>query len=128
MRLDPKKIAPLTELTGMALRLQQSKVAALQAKDAALVGQLQKLEDDVRARAAGCGGAADAALQAGADMMWHRWIEGRKIAINQERALLLHQIELERAKLAEEFGRSHVTDKLYERSKELERLMESRRS
>lgn len=113
MMKDLKKLQSLHRVTEMALNTKQARVAALRDQSNALKQQITDLDQAVLARGHKAGQSqSDVALQAGVDLVWHRWIEGRKIAINTERARLEAEIDKARAEMAREFGRHRVVETL----------------
>lgn len=69
----------------------------------------------------------DPALLAGADPAWHRWIDGRKTAINGEIAQLrVTQAEL-RESLSRAIGRREVAEELVQRDLAARRQARARR-
>lgn len=112
---DLTKLKALWDLSHAAFEAQQAKLGALMQQRDGLATQLAALDEAARRRheTAGRGG-DDPALRAGADMLWQRWIEGRKIAINEARARLEVEIEQMRAETARDFGRSQVARHLHD--------------
>lgn len=104
------KIARLQSLTEASQSLREAKLARLQARNAQLRGQLSALGEALRDRAGQSG--SDPARQAGADLAWQRWIDIRKISINQNIAQTEQEIELERDALRRDFGRNQVAQAL----------------
>lgn len=108
-----QKVARLQKIARIASEREQAKMARLTARSVALARQLTDLEAQIAARARAL--PDDLALQAGADLVWQRWIDVRKIAINAERARLAYQIAEERQHLARALGRAQVTEKMAQR-------------
>lgn len=110
---DLSKLRALCALSEVALNTRQAKLGALLQRREALEAQMAELSQAVQDRHDTAGQAQDdPALRAGADMLWLRWIEGRKIAINEARARLEVDIEAIRAEAARDFGRSQVAQRL----------------
>lgn len=110
MKKDVKKLARLNQLTNLAMTARQSKLGLLEDHIKRQKAHLSEL-NHARSRALN-GGAQDAALQAGADMNWQRWIGTRKTALNHDIARTEVLIEREREALARAFGRDLVTARL----------------
>lgn len=117
MSRDIKKLQRLHELTNLALTARQSKLGLLEDHLKRQKAHLSEL-NHARSRALN-GGNEDAALQAGADMNWQRWIGTRKTALNHDIARTEVLIEQERAALARAFGRDLVTARLKQNASDL---------
>jgi hypothetical protein len=72
-------LAALQLVARMRLDLAQGRMAALRRKDDAVGETLAALDESRTTRTTALEEArGDAALQAGQDMVWHRWIDGRR--------------------------------------------------
>lgn len=112
-----KKLAALCRVTDAALKARQARVAMINHRKEHLRSQLTNLDTAVAERAQTMGTTEDdTALDTGADMLWLRWIESRKIAINMELARLEVFLLEERDFMAKEFGRDQVAQKLHKRA------------
>lgn len=106
----------LSELTDAGFRAVQAELAALQAKQRAIVEQIAALEQDRHDRAHSLP-EDDPAMRAGADMLWHRWIDTRRIALNAELARLRAAEEPVKMRLRMAFGRAEASKSLAKKAK-----------
>lgn len=110
MASKAEKLARLRQLTEMAKQVREAKIGRLTGQSGGLRTQISELDAELGKRDHQTG--SDAARQAGADLKWQRWVDGRKIKINQKIAQLAHEISLERDALRLEFGRAQVAEEL----------------
>lgn len=111
---DLAKLRGLQRVNTMLRDQKQGRMNQLMARRVALQTQLHDLDDALRVRADNTD--LDTARQAGADLLWNRWIDTRKIAINSELARLEHDIAVAKSELALALGRANVADALTDRS------------
>ncbi len=109
MSVRGKQLAAIAALTGAAFAAEQARMAQVKARETMLRGQLSGLDAHRRTRAAGLEGEADAALRAGADPLWHAWIDRRRMALNGELARVLAEQDRIHSALARAFGREQAT-------------------
>jgi hypothetical protein len=126
----PNDLKALSRLTDAAFAARQAGMGALRQQEQELRDTLAALDAARKDRAAVLtdqGPDADAALLAGADLMWHRWIETRRVALNT--ALSRNRVEQEaaRAALSVAFGRAQATDGLLTQAALLRAKAKSRR-
>ena len=105
-----EKIKKLHALTDMRFLALQTKMAELSGQEQDLRNTLAELSKSVSERQANP--KDDAAMIAGADIRWHRWVDQRKTALNIELAKLTAQKESYQQVLKEAFGQYQVTKKL----------------
>lgn len=113
--MHPKDIKVLTQLTAAAFAANRTRMGALRQAEQALHDWLAALDGARRGRAEGLS-EADPALVAGADLLWHSWIEQRRAALNAELSRNLVAQEAARAALALTFGRDQATQSLAARA------------
>lgn len=113
--MPPKDISVLTQLTEAAFAANRTRMGALRQAEQSLHDRLAALDGARRVRAAGLT-EADPALMAGADLLWHSWIEQRRVALNAELSRNLVAQEAARAALALTFGRDQATRSLAARA------------
>lgn len=109
---DPGALAALARLADAGFAARQARLGALRTQEAALRGKLAALDAGRSARAQTLGGAGDAALRAGADLLWQGWVDGRRRALNIELSRNLALQEIARAQLAQAFGRMQASREL----------------
>lgn len=110
------RLAELARLSEAALLAQQARMARIKAEEAEIQRKLDALHIGRRARAETFGTGEDAAARAGADPLWHRWIDGRRTVLNHELARQRVAEDQARADLARAFGRHQATKALAERA------------
>ncbi len=109
---DGADLARLVQLAEANFAARQARLGALRTKEAALRATLDALHAGRSARARTAGGEDDAALRAGADLLWQGWIGTRRSALNAELDRNLATQELARSQLAQAFGRMQVSTEL----------------
>lgn len=107
----PGDLEAIARVAGAAFAAAEARMAALRAEEARLTRQIADLDGARRDRAARAT-AEDAALRAGADLRWDRWVETRRRALFSELARLRARIEDARVALARDFGRKSVAEDL----------------
>ena len=120
-------LAGLAQLADAAFGAGQARMGALRQREADLRGTIAALDAQRRARAESLGD-ADPALIAGADMLWHGWIDSRRSALNLELARTLAEQAAARAALRLAFGRKQASEALVSRAQAAARLAANRRS
>lgn len=116
---QPHDLKALSRLTDAAFAASQSRMGALRQKEQELRDKLAALDAARKSRAASLTDPApepDAALVAGADLMWYTWIETRRAALNAELSRNRVAQEAARAALGVAFGRAQSTDGLLARA------------
>jgi hypothetical protein len=98
-------------------------MGALKLQEADLREKLASLDNSRKARAAAISTDPDAALLAGADPLWHRWIDRRRSALNTALARVLVAQELAHTGLVRAFGRKAAAESLCD-----QHLTETRRA
>ena len=121
------RLAALARLSEAALLAQQARMARVKAEEAEIRRKLDALHTGRRARVEALGEGNDAAARAGADPLWHRWIEKRRTVLNHELARQRAAEEWTRADLARAFGRHRATEALADRATAAETLARRRR-
>jgi len=120
-------MAALARLAGLASSAAEARLAALTRVATELRVRLAALDDARRTRAEELE-SADAALLAGADLRWHRWIEGRRSALNSELARTLTDIARAQAALRKSFGQRLAAEALAEQEHKDRRRLQDRRA
>ena len=124
--MKPADLDALLVLAETRFAAVQAQLAALTRQETALREQLASLARD-RAEQSGRD-AADAAVRAGADVRWHRWIDSRRLLLNQElaqlRARRLRQVKVVKAA----FGRKEALVALAARVRAADRQQRARRA
>jgi hypothetical protein len=110
----PADLAALQMIVQARHALVQSRMADIQRREGDIRETMAALGQDRSARAADIVEAKDedAALQAGQDLRWHHWIDGRKARLNGDLATLAQHKEWLRAELARQTGRKDVVETL----------------
>jgi TPP-dependent trihydroxycyclohexane-1,2-dione (THcHDO) dehydratase len=124
----PNDLKALSRLTDAAFAARQAGMGALRQKEQDLRDTLAALDAARKDRAAALTDQEpDPALLAGADLMWHRWIETRRVALNT--ALSRNRVaqEAARAALSLAFGRAQATDGLLTKAALVRAKAKSRR-
>lgn len=111
-----RDLAALAQLAGLASSTAEARLSILTRKADDLRTLLAELDTARRDRARGLT-AADPAMMAGADLRWHRWIDGRRSALNGELARTLVDVARARAALKHAFGQKLASEALAERGK-----------
>lgn len=106
-----REMEGLVAVTAAVRAAAEAQLGALRAEEATLRARLAELDGALRDRATTVT-AEDAALRAGADLRWERWVDTRRRALNGELARLLARIEEARRRLARDHGRSEVASEL----------------
>jgi hypothetical protein len=108
----PADLADLARLARLAHAAAEQRMGVLRRREDELRGTLAELDAARRDRAAATAGQIDPALQAGQDLRWHRWIDGRRQTLNAELARVLAGQAQVRAELARDFGRKEAIESL----------------
>lgn len=98
-------LAGLTQLTAMAFDASQARLSALARREAGIRAAIAALDMARRTRDAQAL-APDPALRAGADPLWHGWLDDRRASHNLDLARLLAGIEIARGEARLAFGRN----------------------
>lgn len=101
----------LAQLSDMIFAARQLEMRALRTAEAALRTRLAALDADRHARGLSVN-SDDPALIAGADLLWHGWIDARRVALNATLAQNLGAQEIARAGLVQAFGRMQASRSL----------------
>lgn len=125
---DPRQLAKLQHMTGLKFRATQSEMATLRAREAALRRNLEHLVQTRRTQAQAPRAADDAALVAGADIRWHRWVDQRRAVINHELAQVLAQKAACRVRLQKAFGKDQAAQALQKQAEAVVRQRVMRRA
>jgi len=127
--MTPKRneFAALARLANAAFGAGQARMGALQQREADLRARIAALDADRKARALSLG-EADPALLAGADLIWHRWIDRRRAALNLELARTLAEQAAARVELQRSFGRKEATAELLNRATAIARRTAERQA
>ncbi len=121
----------LTELVPVVdavFRAAQSEVSRIKEEQRALRAQLQDLNDQRAASLTNRPVEGDAAIVAGADVRWQRWIDQRKTEINLQLANLAAEQPKALAKLKKAFGRKEALAQLCKTEKLETRARVARRA
>ena len=120
----------LSRLTDASFAAGQARMGTLRQHEQLLRDRLAALDAARKDRAAALSDASpepDAALLAGADLMWHGWIETRRAALNAELSRNRVAQEAARAALAVTFGRAQAAQDLLARARAVQIKAKSRR-
>jgi len=127
MKREKTELAGLARLADAAFGAEQARMGALRRRESDIRGTIAALDAQRKARAASLSD-ADPALMAGADMLWHGWIDSRRSALNLELARNLADQAAARAALRRAFGRKQASEELVNRADASARLAAGRRS
>jgi len=105
------EMAGIARLAGVVSDAAQARLAAQLRRIEELRTSLAALEGKRRSRALELT-EPDAALLGGADLRWHRWIDGRRAMLNAELARALAEAGRARAALVQAFGRKLASEAL----------------
>ena len=122
-----RQLDGLQQVSELQFYAAQTEMAELLRKETALRRNLEQLMQGKASQARAPREADDAALIAGADIRWHRWVDQRRARINIELAQLLALKENCRARLKQAFGRDQVVRALRQRAVQAERRDAQRR-
>ncbi|SMY08228.1 hypothetical protein [Flavimaricola marinus] len=122
-----RDLASLAGLTAAAYTAAQARMGALKRKETELREKLDALAAS-RQHDAGEAVFSDPARRAGADLLWQRWVDTRRSALNKE--LVNNLVAQTRAKtlLTKEFGRHEAIKGLREQASEKARAEQLRRA
>lgn len=123
---DRAALAGLLAVTAAQYAAAEARMAALRQAAARLVAQIAELDEAQQARLAQAT-AEDAALRAGADLRWERWVGQRRLALTAALARQRALIEDERAALARALGRKIAAEDLAEQAQSQRRAARKRR-
>ena len=100
--MSSRKLARLNDVTEAVFRAEQAKLSRLARREADLRKQLETLLHDRSAVARNERARDDAALAAGADVLWHQWIATRQTRLNSEllQVLALKERQMDRVRKA----------------------------
>ena len=118
--------AALVRIVSAAYAASQARLGALVRREAELRETLAELQG-ARVRSGGDDG-SDPARRAGADLLWQRWVDGRRDMLNRELAQVLAGQARARAALARDFGRDQAIRGLHDRLVAEARTARSRRA
>ena len=127
MSRHPARLAALARLTATVARAEEARMAALALEERGLRERFAALNTARSTRARTRPADGDPALLAGADPAWHRWIDGRKMAINGEIAELRVKQAALREGLTRAIGRREVAEELVRRDRAVRRQARERR-
>ncbi|SLN62755.1 hypothetical protein [Roseisalinus antarcticus] len=108
MTHDLKKIAVLRRISQASWEMEQARLGALNAEEAALREKLDSLDRGRKSRAAELNAGPDAARLAGADPLWENWIDSRRAAMMSELARIRARKEAAREKFGRAYGRKEA--------------------
>ncbi len=114
MKVD--ELSGLLRLSEASFASEQAKLGALQRDEVAIRTQLRDLIKSRDHAATQPRAKDEAALRAGADMRWHRWIDTRRTTLNQELAQVIARRQLQFEKVKRAFGRKQALEKLLARA------------
>ena len=126
--MTAKDLARLSQVTDAARQAAELRFAGITRQEQDIADQLAALDSARKGRAAEAGGTPDIAFSAGADLRWHRWIDGRKEELNRQLARLRAERMRARDELRQAFGRARVVATLAEKAQAKERAERERRS
>lgn len=126
MSRKSKEISALVGLTEAAFVAAQARMAALKRREQELRSMLDELQASRTAKSVA--GSSDPATRAGADILWQRWVDSRRSALNMELAQNLGAQAYSRAGLVRDFGRHEATKKILARQKKTARAEQVRRA
>jgi hypothetical protein len=118
---DIGKLLPLLE---MAYQAEQLKMAKIITRIQDLRSQLQALERPRRASAPDI----NVATMAGVDLLWERWVQDRKVLINQELALASRDRELAKALVVKALSKLEAAKQVSAYTVDKARIVRERRS
>ena len=127
MSRHPARLQALARLTAAVARAEEARMAALALEERRLRDRFAALDTARTERARTRPEGGDPALLAGADPSWHRWIDGRKTAINTEIAELRVKRAGLRESLTRAIGRREVAEELVRREQATRRQTRERR-
>lgn len=111
------ELAQLRTLTEAKWNAEQAKLAKLLQREAEVAQQMSDLVVDRGRSSQAPRVAGDAALRAGADVRWHRWIDSRRELLGQELAQIRAQKEYQISALRVAFGRHQVVERLMNKAR-----------
>lgn len=109
--MTPRELTELRRITGTMLTASQARLAALRAREQAVLDRITELDAALRERAA-TATPEDPALRAGADLRWRIWVEQSRSNLLSAQARLRAAIVEETVHLRRDFGRDHVLGEL----------------
>ena len=104
------QVAAIAALTEAAFAASQARMGALKRREAELRDKIDAL--GASSRSASQEDGLDPAARAGADLLWQRWVEGRRSKLNVELANTLVAQAQAKDKLAKDFGRHEAAKDL----------------
>lgn len=116
MSRDIARLRGLAEIAGTAHRAAQADLARLMQKETDLRRNLAQLTESKAALADAPRTPDDAALIAGADMRWHRWVDQRRATINTELAQVRARKDYYQSKLRFAFGKDQAAQALLDKA------------
>lgn len=122
------RIRGLLPVSQARFRAAQARMTALLAREAGLEKNLMQLTESRQNLSRSPRQPNDAALIAGADLHWQRWVDQRRATINAELAQLRVLKENCRADLQRAFGQDQVLHALVRRAEEDDRSALRRRA
>lgn len=122
-----KDMAGLIQISELQYRTAQADMARIRAREEDLRRKLAQLIESKSAQAITTQRPDAAALIAGADIRWHRWVDQRRAAINAELARVLALKENSRVRLQTAFGRDRAMQKLSEQMLKSQKAKHTRR-
>lgn len=117
-------IARLLPLLEMAYQAEQLKMAKILGRIRDLRAQLRALERPAVPPTE----EINAATLAGADLLWERWAQDRKVLINQELAIALRDRELAKSNLTKALSKYEAAKQVEARTRADARQQQERRS
>ncbi len=126
MAVKADQLADLLDLAQVAFASEQSKLAALSRRESAIRAQLETLIQS-RAQSALLKDAESAAMKAGAEVRWHRWIDTRRETLNRELAQVMALRAQSVAAVRRAFGKKEALAGLLSQSKAADKLQRARR-
>ncbi|MFQ1700444.1 hypothetical protein ACJ5NV_07595 [Loktanella agnita] len=122
-----KDMAGLIQISELQYRTAQADMARIRTREEDLRRKLAQLIESKSAQAIATQRSDAAALIAGADIRWHRWVDQRRAAINAELAQVLALKENSRVRLQNAFGRDRAMQKLSEQMLKSQKAKHTRR-
>ncbi|MEO0918761.1 MAG: hypothetical protein AAFY31_17585 [Pseudomonadota bacterium] len=128
MNRELEQLKGLADIAGLAYRAAQADMARITQKEADLRRNLAQLTESKASLARTPRPSDDAAMIAGADIRWHRWVDQRRAAINAELAQVRASKDYYQSKLRLAFGKDQVASALLDSAVLGARRESSRRS
>ncbi|MDX8352876.1 hypothetical protein [Cognatiyoonia sp. IB215182] len=116
MSRNVQDLKGLADIAGLAYRAAQADMARIMQKEADLCRNLAQLTESKASLARTPRRSDDAAMIAGADIRWHRWVDQRRATINAELAQVRASKDYYQSKLRLAFGKDQAARALLDRA------------